>query len=100
MNQPISGTMVSVNSVSCHDMSSSVMKYAMMSIGFLKSMSSDDIIEFSTSCTSPLMRAMMSPLRSSEKNDSESDVILRYSWLRMSRTTPVRIGIIVADDRK
>ena len=33
------------------------------------------IIEFSTSCTSPLMRAMMSPLRSSEKNPSESDVI-------------------------
>ena len=43
---------------------------------------------------------MMSPLRSSEKNPNGSDVILRYSWLRMSLTTPVRIGMIVAEERK
>ena len=48
-----------------------------MSMGFLNSMSRLDIIELSISCTSPLMRAMMSPLRSSEKKPSGSDVILR-----------------------
>ncbi len=63
-------------------------------------MSSDDMMLFSTSCTSPLMRAMMSPLRSSLKKDSDSNVILLYSMLRMSLTTPVRIGMTVADDRK
>ena len=46
-----------------------------MRMGFLKSMSSDDMMEFSISCTSPLMRAMMSPLRSSEKKPRLSDVI-------------------------
>ena len=44
-------------------------------MGFLNSISSDDIMEFSTSCTSPLMRAMMSPLRSSLKKPNGSDVI-------------------------
>ena len=47
-----------------------------MRIGFLKSMSSDDMMLFSTSCTSPLIRAMMSPLRSSLKNPNEREVIL------------------------
>ena len=47
-----------------------------MSIGFLKSMSSDDIMLLSISPTSPVMRAIMSPLRSSEKNPNGSDVIL------------------------
>ena len=42
-----------------------------MSTGFLKSMSSEDMMLVSISCTSPLMRAMMSPLRSSLKNPSE-----------------------------
>ena len=46
------------------------------------------------------MRAMRSPLRSSEKKPSESDVILQYIWLRMSRTTPVRMGMMAADDKK
>ena len=49
----------------------------MMSIGFLNSMSSDDMMEFSTSATSPLILAIMSPFRSSEKNPNGSDVILR-----------------------
>ena len=71
------GTNTSVNNVSCHDMTSSVEKYAMMRMGFLNNMSSDDIIEFSTSATSPLIRAMISPLRSSEKNPNGNDVILR-----------------------
>ena len=94
------GTNTSVNNVSCHDITRSVEKYAMMRIGFLNSMSRDDMIEFSTSATSPLIRAMMSPLRSSEKNPKGNDVILRYNWLRMSLTTPVLIGMIVADERK
>lgn len=47
----------------------------MIRMGFLKSMSSEAMIEESISCTSPLMRAMMSPLRSSLKKPSESDVI-------------------------
>ena len=75
ITQPMSGTMASVNSVSCQLMKMSVEKYAMMRIGFLKSMSSDDMMELSTSLTSPVMRAMMSPLRSPEKNPSGSDVI-------------------------
>ena len=66
----------------------------------MNSMSSDDMIELSTSPTSPVIRAMMSPLRSSEKKPRGNDVILRYSWLRMSRTMPVRIGMIDADERK
>ena len=47
----------------------------MMRMGFLKSMSSDDMMLLSISPTSPVMRAMMSPLRSSEKNPRGSDVI-------------------------
>ena len=42
----------------------------------------------------PLMRAITSPLRSLEKKPMGSDTILEYIWLRMSRTTPVRIGIM------
>ena len=58
-------------------MQSSVAKYAIMRMGFLKSMSSELIMEFSISCTSPLILAMMSPLRSSEKKPIGRDVILR-----------------------
>ena len=92
--------MAMVKSVSSQLMNSSIEKYAMMSIGFLKSMSSDDIIEFSISPTSPVILAMMSPLRSSVKKPSGSDVIFLYSWLRMSRTMPVRMGIIDAELKK
>ena len=42
----------------------------------------------------PLMRAITSPLRSLEKKPMGNDTILEYIWLRMSRTTPVRIGIM------
>ena len=38
-----------------------------ISIGFFSSISSELIIEFSTSLTSPLILATMSPLRSLEK---------------------------------
>ncbi len=60
--------------------------------GFLKIMSSDDIMEFSISATSPLMRAIMSPLRSEVKKPMGSDTILLNMVLRMSRTMPLRIG--------
>ena len=46
-----------------------------MRTGFLKSISMEDMMEPSISCTSPLMRAMMSPFLSSLKNPSERDVI-------------------------
>ena len=71
----MTGTKSMVKSVSCHEMTMRVAKYAMMRMGFLKSMSSDDMMEFSTSCTSPDMRAMMSPLRSSEKKPNGREVI-------------------------
>ena len=47
-----------------------------MRMGFLTSISKLPMIEFSTSPTSPLMRAMMSPLRSSLKKERGSEVIL------------------------
>ena len=100
MNQPNTGTKMMAKSVSCHDVTTSVTKYASISMGFLNSMSRLDIMEFSISCTSPVMRAMMSPLRSSLKNPSGSEFIFSYSRLRMSRTTPVLIGTMVADERK
>ena len=42
-------------------------KYSTMRMGSLMSMAMEAVMEFSTSDTSPLMRAMMSPLRSSVK---------------------------------
>jgi len=69
-------------------------------MGFLKSISSELMMDVSISCTSPLIRAMISPFLSSEKKPSGKDRILRYNLLRMSRTIPVRMGIIVADERK
>ena len=69
-------------------------------MGFLNNISSDDMILVSISFTSPLIRAMMSPFRSSEKNPNGSANIFLYSWIRISRTTPVRIGIIMAEEKK
>ena len=57
------------------------------------------MIEFSTSCTSPLIRATMSPLRSLEKKLSGSESILSNSVTRISLTMPVRIGTRQAEDR-
>ena len=67
----------------------------MIRIGFLNNISRELMMEVSTSFTSPETRAMISPLRSSEKNPRGSSVIFLLIWLRISRTTPVRIGIIV-----
>ena len=72
----------------------------MIKIGFFNSMSSELVIEVSTSFTSPLMRAMMSPFRSSEKKPKGSDTTFLYTKIRMSLTTPVRRGIMMADEPK
>ena len=52
------------------------------------------MIEFSISATSPLMRAITSPLRSEVKKPMGSDTILSYTSSRMSRTMPLRSGIM------
>ena len=69
-------------------------------MGFLNIESSDDMMLFSTSWTSPVMRAMMSPLRSSVKKPRGSCVIFSYTWLRMSRVIPVRMGITLDEAKK
>ena len=74
--------------------------YITMRIGFLISISSEPVTLFSISVTSPLMRAMISPLRSSEKKERGNEMILWYTEIRMSRTIPVRIGTITAAEAK
>ena len=71
-----------------------------MKIGFFMSISREVTIEFSTSLTSPVIRAMMSPLRSFEKKPMGRPTTLSYTFVRMSRTTPVRNGMIAADEPK
>ena len=61
-------------------------------MGFFSRRSSELITEFSTSLTSPVIRASTSPLRSSLKKPRGRARIFALSWLRRSRTTPVRIG--------
>ena len=64
------------------------------------SMSRELMMELSTSLTSPVMRAMMSPRRSWEKKPSGRERIFLYSCILMSLSTPVRMGIMTADDPK
>ena len=71
----------------------------MIMIGFLNIMSSEVMIEFSTSATSPVIRDMMSPLRSLVKKPIGRLTTLRYTKLRMSRTTPPRKGMMQAELR-
>ena len=100
MNQPIIGMIITEKSVSCQEMIIKVVKYERIKMGFLNIKSRDDMMLVSTSCTSPVMRAMISPLRSSVKKPKGRRTILLYSWLRMSRTTPVRIGTTLEEARK
>ena len=51
----------------------------MIMIGFLKNMSSDDMMEFSISATSPVMRAMTSPLRESVRFKRENQKFYKIS---------------------
>ena len=69
-------------------------------MGFLISISREPATEFSTSWTSPLILAMMSPFFSSEKNPRGRERILSYIFILRLLTTPVRIGIITADEPK
>ena len=78
----------------------SVVKYDIIRIGFLSNISSELVIEFSISLTSPLILAMMSPFLSDEKKFSGRYIIFEYTNVLMSRTTPVLNGIITADDPK
>ena len=81
-------------------MNTSVVKYMMMRIGFLISISIELVIEVSISVTSPLIRAMMSPFFSSEKKASGRLTTFLYTFTRISLTTPVRSGIIMAAEPK
>ena len=76
MISPATGSKTNTNNVSCQLSTSIMVRHTTIMMGFLNIMSSDIIIEFSTSVTSPLMRAIMSPLRSVEKNPMGSDTIL------------------------
>ena len=76
MIHPAMGSSTSTNSVNCQLMTIIITRQAIIMMGFLNSMSSEVMIEFSTSVTSPLMRAITSPLRSLEKKAMGSDVIL------------------------
>ena len=69
-------------------------------MGLRSSMSMELVREFSTAVTSALMRAMMSPLRSSEKKLRGSFSTLLYTSMRMSRTIPVRSGTMTAEEAK
>ena len=69
-------------------------------MGFLISISSDPATEVSTSCTSPLILAIMSPFLSSEKNPRGRARILSYIFILRFLTIPVLIGIITADEPK
>ena len=69
---------MSTNMVSCHDMATIMTRHTIIITGFLNIMSSDAITEFSISATSPVIRAITSPLRESVKNAIGSLTILSY----------------------
>ena len=76
MIKPATGSKMNTKSVSCQLTKSIIARHTTIMMGFLNIMSSDIITEFSTSVTSPLMRAITSPLRSLEKKPMGSDTIL------------------------
>src|SRR5688572_8544517 len=67
-------------------------KYIITVIGSRKANSREFITDTSSSLTSVVAREIISPFRLSVKYDNGRERILLYSWLRMSRTTPLRIG--------
>jgi hypothetical protein len=74
--KPATGKTSRMNSVMLGLMTSIATSKTRIMIGFFRNISSEDMIEFSTSLTSPVMREMMSPLRSSEKKGRASLSIL------------------------
>ena len=91
---PARGSRISTNSVSCQLMKIIVDRQTMIMTGFLNSMSRLAITLASISATSPLIRAMTSPLRSPVKKPIGRRRIFSYIELRMSRTIPLRSGTI------
>ena len=71
-----------------------------MKIGFLITMSSELVMDESTSLTSVDTRARISPFRSSEKKARGSARIFLYMFTRISRTIPVLMGMRHADPAK
>ncbi len=72
------GNKRNTKTVSCHEITIMAVMHTIIITGFLNIMSSDAMMEFSISATSPLMRAIMSPLRSVVKKDIGRRVILSY----------------------
>ena len=100
INQPIPGNTIIVKRVNCQLTVTNVTKYIIIRIGLFINISKELVMEFSTSPTSPLIRAMISPFLSSEKKDIGRRITLAYTIIRISRTTPVRNGIITAEEAK
>ena len=100
ISQPIPGNTTIVKRVNCQLVMTSVAKYRIIIIGLFINISNELVMEFSTSPTSPLIRAIISPFLSSEKNDIGRRITLAYTIIRISRTTPVRNGIITAEEAK
>ncbi len=76
MTIPAKGSSTNTNTVNCHDTATIMARHTTIITGFLNIISSDAITEFSISATSPLIRAITSPLRSPVKNPMGRRVIL------------------------
>ena len=100
ITQPAKGRMTSTNNVSCQLTVNSVIKQTTKAIGLRINISSELVSEFSTTDTSALILAMISPLRSSEKKLNGNLNTLLYTSIRISRTIPVRRGTITAAEAK
>ena len=73
---PATGSSTSTNTVSCQLTRIIIVRQVIIIMGFLNIMSSDAMMLFSTSVTSPLMRAITSPLRSLVKKPMGNCMIL------------------------
>ena len=96
---PNRGSITNTKRVSCQLITSIIPRQATIMIGYLMMEKRLAITEVCTSCTSPDMRAMMSPLRSLVKNPMGRVTILSYISRRMSRITPFCIGMVKNSDR-
>ena len=75
-------------------MANMVLKYMIIMIGFLNIISNEAIMEFSISATSPVILDITSPFRSVVKNPIGKLITFLNTNVRISRTTPERIGIM------
>ena len=98
--QPASGRITITNNVSCQLTVNNVIKQTNNAMGLRISMSIELVMEFSTTVTSALIRAIISPFRSSEKKLRGSFKTLLYTSIRISLTIPVRKGTMTADEAK